>query len=307
MQELGGRVAIVAGVGNLGLALARRFAEERMRVVLADIDAAGLASAEAELRAAGASCLAVPTDVGKLGAVQALAERTLEAFGAVHVLCNNVGVNPRSASLWEASDADWRWTLDANLWGTVHAVRVFVPIMLAQGDEGHIVNTSTVPAFGGRRGNSPYVVSKGAIVTLTEVLHHELADAGAKVRASLLVPGRIAGGIAKSERPAEYREPGDEERAGAGARALRGADARPAVGARGRVPHARGDRGSGLRSDPRGALLRAHATGAGDRTGTTPHRGDRLGRTAGPVPRLIGLAELARRRRASGGSSLRTR
>ena len=154
MQELSDRVAIVAGVGNLGLALARRFAEERMRVVLADIDAAGLASAEAELRAAGASCLAVPTDVGKLGAVQALAERTLEEFGAVHVLCNNVGVNPRSASLWEASDADWRWTLDANLWGTVHAVRVFVPIMLAQGDEGHIVNTSTVPAFGGRRGNS---------------------------------------------------------------------------------------------------------------------------------------------------------
>ena len=211
MQELSGRVAIVAGVGNLGLALARRFAEERMRVVLADIDAAGLASAEAELRAAGASCLAVPTDVGKLAAVQALAERTLEEFGAVHVLCNNVGVNPRSANLWEASDADWRWTLDGNLWGTVHAVRVFVPIMLAQG-EGHIVNTTTVPAFGGRRGNSPYVVTKGAIVTLTEVLHHELAETGSKVRASLLIPGRISGGIAKSERPAEYREPGDEER-----------------------------------------------------------------------------------------------
>ncbi len=211
MQELSGRVAIVAGVGNLGLALARRFAEERMRVVLADIDAAGLASAEAELRAAGASCLAVPTDVGALAAVQALAERTLEEFGAVHVLCNNVGVNPRSANLWEASDADWRWTLDGNLWGTVHAVRVFVPIMLAQG-EGHIVNTTTVPALGGRRGNSPYVVSKGAIVTLTEVLHHELAEAGSMVRASLLIPGRISGGIAKSERPAEYREPGDEER-----------------------------------------------------------------------------------------------
>lgn len=212
MQELSGRVAIVAGVGNLGLALARRFAEERMRVVLADIDARALERAETGLRAAGADCLAVPTDVGKLAAVEALAERTLEAYGAVHVLCNNVGVNPRSASLWEASDADWRWTLDANLWGTVHAVRVFVPIMLAQGDEGHIVNTATVPAFGSRPGNSPYVVSKGAIATLTEVLHHELAAAGARLRASLLVPGRIAGGIAKSERPAEYREPGDEER-----------------------------------------------------------------------------------------------
>ena len=212
MRELSDRVAIVAGVGNLGLALARRFAEERMRVVLADIDEQVLASAEAELRAAGASCLAAPTDVGKLAAVEALAERTLEEFGAVHVLCNNVGVNPCSANLWEASDADWRWTLDANLWGTVHAVRVFAPIMLAGGDEGHIVNTATVPALGGRRGNSPYVVSKGAIVTLTEVLHHELAAEGAKVRASLLLPGRIAGGIARSARPAEYREPGDEER-----------------------------------------------------------------------------------------------
>ena len=212
MRELSDRVAIVAGVGNLGLALARRFAEERMHVVLADIDEQVLASAEAELRAAGASCLALPTDVGKLAAVEALAERTLEEFGAVHVLCNNVGVNPRSANLWEASDADWRWTLDANLWGTVHAVRVFAPIMLAGGDEGHIVNTATVPALGGRRGNSPYVVSKGAIVTLTEVLHHELAAEGAKVRASLLLPGRIAGGIARSARPAEYREPGDEER-----------------------------------------------------------------------------------------------
>ncbi|MYA20759.1 MAG: SDR family NAD(P)-dependent oxidoreductase [Chloroflexi bacterium] len=212
MQELSDRVAIVAGVGNLGLALARRFAEEGMRVVLADIDEQVLASAEAELRAVGASCLAVPTDVGKLAAMEALAERTLEEFGAVHVICNNVGVNPRSANLWEASDADWRWTLDANLWGMVHAVRVFVPIMLAAGDEGHIVNTSTVPGLGGRRGNSTYVVSKGAIVTLTEVLHHELTSAGARVRASLLLPGRIAGGIARSERPAEYREPGDEER-----------------------------------------------------------------------------------------------
>ncbi len=212
MQQLSGRVAIVAGAGNLGLALARRFAGEGMKVVLADLDAGRLAQAEAGLRAAGAAALAVRTDVSKLGDVEALAARTIEAYGAVHVLCNNVGVNPRSETLWEASDADWRWTIDANLWGTIHAIRVFVPLMLAQDAEGHIVNTSTVPGLGGRAGNSPYVVSKGAVVTLTEVLHHELARANAGVRASLLVPGRIAGGIASSERPAEYREPGDEER-----------------------------------------------------------------------------------------------
>ena len=156
--------------------------------------------------------LAAPTDVSKLGDVEALAARTIEAHGAVHVLCNNVGVNPRSETLWEASEADWRWTIDANLWGTINAIRVFVPLMLAQDDEGHIVNTSTVPGLGARAGNSPYVVSKGAVVTLTEVLHHELARANAGVRASLLVPGRIAGGIARSERPAQYREPGDDER-----------------------------------------------------------------------------------------------
>jgi NAD(P)-dependent dehydrogenase (short-subunit alcohol dehydrogenase family) len=212
MRELAGKVAVVAGVGNLGLALARRFARERMRVVLADIDAEALAASEAALRAEGATVLAIPTDVSQLDEVQALADRTVEALGAVHVLCNNVGANPRSRNLWEATDADWRWTVDANLWGTVHAVRVFVPIMLAQDTEGHVVNTSTIPGLGSRAGNSPYVVTKAAVITLTEVLHHELMQIGAKVRASVLVPGRIAGGIAKSQRPPRYRLPGDEQR-----------------------------------------------------------------------------------------------
>ena len=212
MQELADRVAVVVGVGNLGSALATRFAAEGMKVVLADIDAEMLEQRRADLERAGASVLVVPTDASRLADVQALAARAMEAFGAVHVLCNNVGVNSRSESLWEATDADWRWTLDANLWGTIHAIRVFVPLMLGQGTEGHIVNTSTVPGFGSRPGNSPYVVSKGAIVTLTEVLHHELARRGDRVRASLLVPGRIAGGIARSERPRAYREAGDEER-----------------------------------------------------------------------------------------------
>lgn len=211
MRKLKDRVAIVAGVGNLGSALARRFADEGMRVVLADIDTTALNDAKAKLRSEGVDCLVVPTDVGKLEAMVTLAERTLEAHGAVHILCNNVGVNSRSSSLWEATDADWRWTLDANLWGTIHAIRVFVPIMIAQEDEGHIVNTATVPALGSRPGNSAYVVSKGAITTLTEVLHHELLNTGTQVRTSLLIPGRISGGIAKSERPPEYREPGDEQ------------------------------------------------------------------------------------------------
>lgn len=213
MQDFEGKIAVITGgASGIGFGMAERFAAAGMTVVLADIDEEALPEAESRLAERGASALGVPVDVADPDQVEELARRVLAEFGAVHVLCNNVGVNPRSANLWEASDADWRWTLDANLWGTVHAVRVFAPIMLAGGDEGHIVNTATVPALGGRRGNSPYVVSKGAIVTLTEVLHHELAAEGAKVRASLLLPGRIAGGIARSARPAEYREPGDEER-----------------------------------------------------------------------------------------------
>ena len=114
-----------------------------MKVVLADIEEEALTVAEQEMKAAGASVLAVLTDVSKASDVEALAQKTLDTFKAVHLLCNNAGVEA-GTSVWESTLADWQWVMGVNLWGVIHGVRVFVPIMLEQGTECHIVNTASM-------------------------------------------------------------------------------------------------------------------------------------------------------------------
>ena len=127
MQEFEGKVAVISGGGGvLGLALGQRFASAGMKIVLADLDGDFLADSEATLRDAGATVLGVQTDVSQSASVQNLADRAVEAFGGVHVLCNNVGINTRDESLWTTTEADWQWALGANLWGTIHAIRIFV-------------------------------------------------------------------------------------------------------------------------------------------------------------------------------------
>ena len=144
MKEFQGKVAVITGgASGLGRAMAERFAREGMRIVLADVEPNALAKAEAEMKAAGAKVIGVRTDVSKAAEVEALAQQTLAAFGAVHLVANNAGVAPLG-SAWENSVADWEWTLGVNLWGVIHGVRVFTPIMLAQGGEAHIVNTASV-------------------------------------------------------------------------------------------------------------------------------------------------------------------
>ena len=209
MQEFEGKVAVISGGGGvLGLALGRRFANAGMKIVLADLDTDSLAESEATLRDAGATVLGVQTDVSQSASVQQLADRAVEAFGGVHVLCNNVGINTRDESLWTATEADWQWALGANLWGTIHAIRIFVPIMLAQDTEGHIVNTASTAGLAGRPGTGSYVVTKTAVIALSEVLFHELARIDAKVHASVLLP-HIRGAVTKSVRPPAYRESSD--------------------------------------------------------------------------------------------------
>jgi NAD(P)-dependent dehydrogenase (short-subunit alcohol dehydrogenase family) len=188
MKEFRGKVAVVTGAASgIGRGLAQRFAAEGMKVVLADVEPGALAETEAELKAKGAAVLAVPTDVSKAADVEALAKKTIDAFGAVHVVCNNAGVAVGGLS-WERTLADWQWVMGVNLWGVIHGIRVFVPIMLQQDTEGHVVNTASTAGLSTGPGLPIYTATKHAVVALSEVLHHEFAVSGAKLRASVLCP-----------------------------------------------------------------------------------------------------------------------
>ena len=200
MKTFANRVAVITGgASGLGRALAERFGREGVKLVLADIEEAALARTATELRARGFAVATQPTDVSQAADVERLARAALDAFGAVHVVCNNAGVAPLGV-VWEATEADWRWGLGVNLWGVIHGVRVFAPILLAQGDEGHIVNTASVAGLIAPPGMGVYNVSKHAVVALTETLHHDLAAREAKVRCSVVCPAFFASGIADSER-----------------------------------------------------------------------------------------------------------
>jgi NAD(P)-dependent dehydrogenase (short-subunit alcohol dehydrogenase family) len=208
MRTFAGRVAVVTGAGSgLGRELALRFAREGMKLALADVDEDAAARTGAELSAAGSAAIAVRCDVSSGADVEALAARALDAFGAVHVVCNNAGVAPLGV-VWENTVPDWQWTLGVNLWGVIHGVRVFTPILIGQNDEGHIVNTASVAGLIAPPGMGMYNVSKHAVVALTETLHHDLAARGAQVKCSVVCPAYFPSGIADSERarPAELRD-----------------------------------------------------------------------------------------------------
>jgi len=205
MKAFRDRVAVITGgASGLGRALADRFAREGVKLVLADLDERTLATATAELQAQGVSAIGHRTDVSKADEVERLATAALEAFGAVHIVCNNAGVAPLGP-VWENTEADWRWALGVNLWGVIHGVRVFTPILLRQGDEGHIVNTASVAGLISPPGMGIYNVTKHAVVALSETLHHDLANKTDQVRCSVVCPAFFPSGIADSERgrPAE--------------------------------------------------------------------------------------------------------
>ena len=219
MKDFKDKVAVITGAASgIGRALADRCVQEGMKAVLADVEAEPLATAEASLKAFGATVLAVQTDVSQARDVEALAQKTMEAFGAVHVLCNNAGVGTEAA-VWESTLAEWEWVVGVNLWGVVHGVRVFVPLMLAQDAECHIVNTASTAGLISGPGLGAYKVTKHGVVTLSETLHHELAERGAKVKVSVLCPGIVITRIMESARnrpgdlaPTGPRGPASEER-----------------------------------------------------------------------------------------------
>jgi NAD(P)-dependent dehydrogenase (short-subunit alcohol dehydrogenase family) len=215
MKDFQGKVAVVTGgASGLGRAMAERFASAGMRIVLADVEPNALAQAEAEMKAAGARVIGVRTDVSRAAEVEALAQKTLAAFGAVHLIANNAGVAPLG-NAWENSVADWEWALGVNLWGVIHGVRVFTPILLAQGGEAHIVNTASVSGLISPPGSAMYNVTKHAVVTLTETLYHDLALKRADIGCSVLCPAYVPTGIVDSERnrPALLRNPARDKTA----------------------------------------------------------------------------------------------
>jgi NAD(P)-dependent dehydrogenase (short-subunit alcohol dehydrogenase family) len=210
MHSFNDKVAVITGAASgIGRALAQRCAREGMKVVLADVEEKALATAEEELRTAGAAVLAVLTDVSQERDIEALAQRALDAFGAVHLLCNNAGVAVGN-TVWETTLKDWQWVLGVNLWGVIHGARVFVPIMLRQDTPCHIVNTASIQGLLSQHPlTASYQVSKHAVVALSEQLFHELARQGAKIKVSVLCPGWVKTQIGDSgrNRPEAMRNP----------------------------------------------------------------------------------------------------
>jgi NAD(P)-dependent dehydrogenase (short-subunit alcohol dehydrogenase family) len=200
VKDFRDRVAVVTGgASGIGRAMAERFAAEGMRLVLADIEEEPLARAESEMRAQGAHVASRRVDVSRAEDVEGLAAFTLEKFGAVHVVCNNAGVGVGGVS-WKQTAKDWEWVLGVNLWGVVHGIRAFVPIMLEQGDECHIVNTASGAGLHTRPWLAMYCASKHAVVALSECLHQELTLMGSKIRVSVLCPAVVNTRIGESQR-----------------------------------------------------------------------------------------------------------
>jgi len=211
MESFSGKAAVVTGAASgIGFALAERFAREGMRVVLADIEEAALDSAVARITATGAEAIGVLTDVSRAADVAALAERARSEFGGVHVACNNAGVFA-GGLLWEESLADYQWLMDVNIWGVINGIRTFIPIMLEQDTDCHLVNTASMAALCAMPFAGIYHMTKHAVLALSESLYHELDVTSEKVKVSVLCPELIKTGIGTCERnrPPEYSKPGD--------------------------------------------------------------------------------------------------
>lgn len=210
MKDFAGRVAVITGGGSgIGAALAWRFARAGMKIVLADVDLAGAERMRDALIAEGHAALAVRCNVADAADVDKLADAAWQAYGAVHLLCNNAGIVPagRHRAIWEYPDEDWRWSLDVNLMGVVHGIRSFIPRMLEQGLEGHVLTTASVAGLISSSGSGVYSAAKFAAVRVTEALYGSLTERGAPIGVTCLCPGLVNTKIYQSERsrPSDLR------------------------------------------------------------------------------------------------------
>jgi NAD(P)-dependent dehydrogenase (short-subunit alcohol dehydrogenase family) len=218
MDELDGKVAVVTGAASgIGFALTRAFLDAGCRVVLADVEDGALGATHEELAADGLGerVHAIRTDVADRGSVEKLAAGSVERFGSVDVLCNNAGVSTFN-TLEHQTTSDWEWVLGVDLWGVIHGVQTFLPLMRAQGTPAHVVNTASLAGLlSGVAYLGPYAVAKAGVVSLSETMRRELAEEGVPIGVSVLCPGLTETNVMESERnrPAVH---GVEQRTEAG-------------------------------------------------------------------------------------------
>jgi NADP-dependent 3-hydroxy acid dehydrogenase YdfG len=208
MNDFQGKTAVITGgASGIGLAMGRLFTEQGMNLVLADVEQAALDTAVSELQQQGANCIGVLTDVSSAEQVQALARQALQHFGAIHVACNNAGVFT-GGLLWEESLADYEWLMDVNIRGVVNGIRTFIPIMIEQDCECHVVNTASMAALTAMPYSGIYHMTKHAVLAMSESLYHELSFHAPNIGVSVLCPEAINTGIATSERnrPQEHAD-----------------------------------------------------------------------------------------------------
>ncbi len=207
MQKIMGKVAVITGGGGgIGKAMAEIFAAHGMKIVLSDINPETLEVSVASLKKAGHDAIGVQADVSDPASVDALANRSYESYGAVHILCNNAGVIDAPAPMWDYTVKDWQWMFGVNFWGLINGIHSFVPRMIAQDTDGHIVNTASIDGFtyGSGPAGAIYGASKHAAVNATESLYMQLVESGSKLGASILCPGAVNTDFidaAKSSRP----------------------------------------------------------------------------------------------------------
>jgi NAD(P)-dependent dehydrogenase (short-subunit alcohol dehydrogenase family) len=201
MDDLSGKTAVITGAASgIGLAMAHRFADAGMNLVLGDVETGPLEAAVAELAAAGAEVAGLRCDVSDLEDIRALESFARERFGNVHVLCNNAGVGS-GGLIAEPDDLDlWKWVIDVNLWGVIYGCKVFLPAMIEHGEGAHIVNTASMAGHASAPLMGPYNVSKYGVVALSETLSKEMLMTATGVGVSVLCPAFVQTAIGSSRR-----------------------------------------------------------------------------------------------------------
>jgi NAD(P)-dependent dehydrogenase (short-subunit alcohol dehydrogenase family) len=195
MEQLEGRVAVVTGAASgIGLAVVEAFVAEGMRVVLTDRDADNLSLHATRLRDEGADVRSMTADVTDASSVEAVGRFVIEEFGELEVAVNNAGI-VNGGNSWELPLEEWHRVIDVNLWGVIHGVHAFVPLILASGQEGHVVNTASMAAVAVIGGIGPYTVAKHGVLGLSDVLRAELQAIDAPVGVSVVMPGMIRTGM----------------------------------------------------------------------------------------------------------------